>query len=131
LKVMRFYIVLLFLAFASFHVSCSNKNQKVHVVSTEVYKEIINDTSLRLIDVRTPEECEQGALPGAINIDYFDEENFYKAYDAFDRKELIYLYCRTGNRSVKTAEKLIEMGCEEIYDMEGGYVQWTKDLDKE
>lgn len=124
---MRFYIVLLFLAFASFQVSCSNKNQKVHVVSTEVYKEIINDTSLTLIDVRTPEEFEKGALPGAINIDYFDEENFYKAYDAFDRKEPIYLYCRTGNRSLKTAEKLIEMGFEEIYDMEGGYVQWTKD----
>jgi len=124
---MRFYIVLLFLAFACFQVSCSNKNQKVHVVSTEVYKEIINDTNLTLIDVRTPEEFEKGALPGAINIDYFDEENFYKSYDAFDRNEPIYLYCRTGNRSLKTAEKLIEMGFEEIYDMEGGYVQWTKD----
>src|SRR5690625_1352660 len=128
---MRFYIVILLFAVASFQVSCSNKNQKVQVVSTEMYKEFVKDNSITLVDVRTPEEFEEGALPGAVNIDYYDEENFHKAYDAFDRKEPIYLYCRTGNRSIKTAEKLMKMGFEEIYDMEGGYMQWTKDLDKE
>src|SRR5690625_1847137 len=128
---MRSYIVILVLALASFQVSCADKtkSQKLQVVSTEVYKEIIKDTSLTLIDVRTPEEYADGALPGAVNIDYYDEENFHEAYDAFDRKEPIYLYCRTGNRSIKTADKLIEMGFEEIYDMEGGYMQWTKDQD--
>jgi len=126
---MRSFIIILFVAITSFQVSCTSQNQKVHVVSTEMYKEFIKDTSLTLVDVRTPEEFAEGALPGAVNIDYYDEENFYKAYDAFDRKKPIYLYCRTGNRSIKTAEKLFEMGFKEIYDMEGGYMQWVKDLD--
>ena len=126
---MRFYTIILFLVLASFQLSCSQQKQKLQVLSTEAYKEIIKDTSLLLVDVRTPEEYEEGALPGAINIDYYDEENFHEAYDAFDRKKPIYLYCRTGNRSLKVADKLFEMGFEEIYDMKGGYMQWTKDQD--
>lgn len=131
---MRSYILIVFLVFASFQISCKEKDKSektpitsIHVVSTEVYKEVVKDSKITLIDVRTPKEFAEGALPGAVNIDYFDEENFFKAFDGYNRKEPIYLYCRTGNRSIQTAQKLAEMGFEEIYDMEGGYTQWVED----
>lgn len=101
--------------------------EKIQVVPTEVYKELVKEGNHTLIDVRTPEEFADGTLNGAVNIDFFDTDNFYETYDKYDRKEPIYLFCRTGSRSINTAYKLEEMGFEKIYDMEGGYMQWQKD----
>lgn len=131
---MRRYILIVFLAIASIQISCKEnvKSEEapiasVHVVSTEVFKEVVNDGNVTLIDVRTPKEFAEGSLPGAVNIDYYDQKNFFDAFDKYDRKEPIYIYCRTGNRSIPTAQKLVEMGFEEIYDMDGGYMQWQRD----
>lgn len=107
--------------------SCAQENEKINIVSTEVYKDIVKDANHTLIDVRTPREYEAGTLAGAENIDFFDEENFYEAFDKFDRKEPIYIFCQSGNRSLKSAYKLVEMGFEKVYDMEGGYMQWEND----
>ena len=41
-----------------------------------------------------------------------------------DKNEPIYLYCRSGKRSAKAAQILKEMGFKEIYDMEGGFLNW-------
>lgn len=124
---MKSLLLLFFIAIASLQIGCSNKREEIQVVSTEVYKEVIKDTSLALVDVRTKKEFEEGSLPGAVNIDFLDEANFYNAFEKYDREEPIYLFCRSGNRSLKAAQKLKDMGFKEIYDMEGGYLQWTKE----
>lgn len=124
---MKSLLLLFFIAIASLQIGCSNKSEETQVVSTEVYKEVIKDTSLALVDVRTKKEFEEGSLPGAVNIDFLDEANFYNAFEKYDREEPIYLFCRSGNRSLKAAQKLKDMGFKEIYDMEGGYLQWTKE----
>jgi len=35
------------------------------------------------------------------------------------------LYCRSGNRSKKSAEKLIDLGFKKIYDLKGGFIEWN------
>src|SRR5690554_5150666 len=91
---MKRYILIVFLAMASMQISCKEGGKKeeapvssVHVVSTEVYKEVIKDDNVTLIDVRTPKEFAEGSLPGAVNIDYYDQKNFFDAFDKYDRKE--------------------------------------------
>jgi rhodanese-related sulfurtransferase len=41
------------------------------------------------------------------------------AFDKLDKTQPVYIYCRSGNRSAKSAIRLQEMGFEKIYDLEG------------
>lgn len=138
---MKPYIIILSLVFFSF--SCSNKKTtlensetitkvqepSISIVSTEIYQEIVKQSDVQLVDVRTPEEYAEGSLPNAENIDFFDQENFITSFDKFDRDEPIYIYCQSGNRSGKSIPILVEMGFKKIYDLEDGYKQWVEDTE--
>jgi len=80
-----------------------------------------NDTNSGiLVDVRTPEEYEAGHIDSALNIDWYDE-NFVKQFDAIDKDETIYVYCKKGGRSAKAATLLDSLGYKKVIDLEGGY----------
>ena len=60
-----------------------------------------------IIDVRTPEEYQSAHLDKAINIEW---QNILSIKSNYDKTEKIYLYCRSGNRSQKATEILLEAG---------------------
>ena len=60
-----------------------------------------------LIDVRTQEEFKSGYLEDAINIEWQNIKNLSKE---IKKDEKIYLYCRSGNRSGKATDILINLG---------------------
>ena len=78
----------------------------------------------QLVDVRTPAEYQQGHLPQAINMDYRNEA-FAKEINNLDKSKPVYVYCLSGGRSAAAAQKLVEQGFEEVYDMQGGYLKWS------
>ncbi|HEV7351403.1 thioredoxin domain-containing protein [Telluribacter sp.] len=78
----------------------------------------------QLLDVRTPAEYTQGHLPQAINMD-FRNEAFAKEINNLDKTKPIYVYCLSGGRSAAAAQKLVEQGFKEVYDMQGGYLKWS------
>ncbi len=143
---MKFYRLFLIIALLSFSFGCTNKKQEVeieeveiigeennttiHIVTTEFYKEILEQDSIQLVDVRTPKEYANGTLPGAVNMDFLDEKKFRKSLDKLNREEPIYIFCQSGNRSGKSQLILKEMGFKEIYDMKGGYSQWVLEQEK-
>jgi phage shock protein E len=57
-----------------------------------------------LVDVRTPEEYQEGSVRGAINIPLDSIKNHF---DEFKQHSQIILFCRTGNRS-GTAKRILE-----------------------
>lgn len=57
-----------------------------------------------LVDVRTPEEFEQGSVPGAVNIPLNTIKN---RLDEFVGKKGILVFCRSGNRS-RQAKGILE-----------------------
>ena len=69
-----------------------------------------------LIDVRTPEEFKSGYLEDAINIEWQDIKNLNKEIKQDDK---IYLYCRSGNRSGKAADILINLGYKNVKNIGG------------
>ena len=117
--------LVLILAFFStlFGVSCQ-PNETVTVLNPEQYKDAIMKEEIQLVDVRTPEEYQAGYIKDAVNIDFYEQEKFREAFEEFDKNKPIYLYCRSGGRSHKAANMLVEMGFKEIYDLEGGYLNW-------
>lgn len=123
-------LVLIFgLVIASLSVSCQETNQSkdIQVISPqEVRDAVYDDNSHQLIDVRTVDEFKEGHLKNAQNICVTDgdfEENVAK----LDKDQPVYLYCRSGKRSAKAAEILKDLGFKEIYDMDGGILNWKSE----
>ena len=78
-----------------------------------------------LLDVRTPDEFISGYIKNAINLDFYSE-TFQNDILSIDKNLPIVLYCRTNNRSTKTANILKENGFKEISVLEGGITDWVK-----
>ncbi|WP_438961616.1 rhodanese-like domain-containing protein [Nonlabens sp.] len=80
---------------------------------------------VQLVDVRTPNEYASGHIKNAINIDFFNQTAFVKAFEKLDKEKPVYIYCKSGNRSNKAAQKLDSLGFKNIYDLRGGYMNWN------
>lgn len=76
-----------------------------------------------LLDVRTPEEFEEGHLVNAININWFDD-NFTEQVAVLEKEKTIYVYCQKGGRSAEARAVLDSLGFKAI-DLTGGYGAWT------
>ena len=70
-------------------------------------------------------EFSQGHIQGSVNVDFKEENDFQNYFENLDKSETIFLYCRSGNRSRKSAEKLIDLGFNKIYDLDGGFIEWN------
>ncbi|HER40444.1 MAG TPA: rhodanese-like domain-containing protein [Salinimicrobium catena] len=98
--------------------------EEISVIPADEYKKEIKKKDIQLVDVRTPEEFKEGHIKGAKNIDFFSED-FITQFEALDKNEPVYIYCRSGNRSAKASKKLSEAGFKKIIDLQGGYKAWT------
>jgi rhodanese-related sulfurtransferase len=78
----------------------------------------------QLLDVRTPEEVAEGALEGAQNINFYDTD-FKDKLSKLDKNKPVFVYCRSGGRSGKCAQMCKDMGFKEIYDMKGGWQNYS------
>lgn len=103
-----------------------NEQEKsaIHVVKPTEFKEkSINQV---IIDIRTPQEFSQGHIEGAININYYDQ-SFMEQIGKYDKSKPIFLYCRSGNRTSSAAAKIAKVGFEEVYDLQGGIMSWSRE----
>lgn len=94
------------------------------VVKKEVFKEIIGLGKVQLVDVRTPEEFLAGHIDKAKNIN-FNDPNFKQTIaSSLNKNKPVAIYCRSGRRSAAALIILKEMGFKDIYDLEGGFLNW-------
>ncbi|MES2240068.1 MAG: rhodanese-like domain-containing protein [Bacteroidota bacterium] len=117
---------LLYLAVVFTIISC-NAQTSTNVKTVEVAafaKEIKSTQKPQILDVRTPSEYAEGHIENAANIDW-QGENFVKDAEKLDKNKAVYVYCRSGKRSLKASEKLSELGFKKIYNLDGGYLKWS------
>ena len=74
-----------------------------------------------VLDVREPEEYEQGHMPGAINLPQAD---LASRLDEFPRHRPLTLICRSGARSLRAAQFLRQVGFEQVTNVQGGTLAW-------
>ena len=93
-------------------------------ISVEQAKELIEtNPSLVILDVRTEAEFNGEHIERAINIPL---DELQQRLGELDPNDKILVYCRTGNRSTKAAEILVENGVSGFYHMRGGIVAWKQ-----
>lgn len=84
---------------------------------------ILMSQEFTLVDVRSPEEFTQGALPNAINISV-NSIDFPFEISRLDKNQPVLIYCRSGGRSARAAIAMKALGFSKIYELEGGYLAW-------
>jgi rhodanese-related sulfurtransferase len=82
--------------------------------------------NLVVLDVRTPAEYQEGHLPDAALIDFY-EADFAEQLAELDRDAPYLLYCRSGNRSGQARALMEQLGFTNVADVDGGILAWAAD----
>ena len=85
----------------------------------------VADPNFVILDTRTPEEFDTEHIKGAVNIDFY-ADSFRDDMDALDKEKTYLIYCRSGNRSGMSFKMMKKLGFQDVYNMEGGIVDWSK-----
>src|SRR5262245_7107805 len=94
----------------------------VNSVTTEAAAERIA-SGYTVLDVREPDEYQEGAIPGAIHIPRGHLESQVENR-LTDKTRPVLVYCASGVRSVFAANTLQELGYETVAEMAGGFNRW-------
>ena len=82
------------------------------------------NSGVRVLDIRTPEEFGEGHIDGAINIDYL-ADGFDEGIAKLDKTTPYVVHCASGGRSGKSISKFEASGFEKIYHLKAGFSGWA------
>ena len=115
------------MAFVFLIIACKEQSQNIVDIRVSDLQTVLSTHSeIQLVDVRTPEECNKGMINKAMNIDVTSDDFEEKALKLLKVDTPVYLYCRSGGRSIIAADMLTEKGFK-VYNLEGGYLNWKKE----
>ena len=93
--------------------------------ASELIQQNEGNPDFQIIDVRTPEEFNDGHIENAILIDFYSED-FKDEIAQLDREKTYFVYCRSGNRSGQAIDILSELGFQEVYHLSAGIREWVE-----
>lgn len=98
------------------------------VISVEEMNKRSNDSSLIILDVRTPEELKGslGKIEGVINIPLQQLKDRLHELQQYKNKEIAVI-CRSGNRS-NTAAKILNENGFNAYNVTGGMIEYRRKI---
>jgi phage shock protein E len=102
---------------------CSSSNEVTKKVDPVEFSEVIAQPGVIILDVRTPEEFNAGHIANAININIADSD-FSSEVSKLDKNATFAVYCRSANRSAVATNEMAELGFTDMYDMQGGIIDW-------
>lgn len=108
---------------ASFRDLLSQAKGQITEISTDDAQKRIDTGNVLVLDVREPDEFEQGALPNVLHIPRGHLEAQIESR-ATDRDQEIVVYCAGGVRSAFAAKTLQELGYTNVLSMAGGFGKW-------
>ncbi|WP_121965733.1 rhodanese-like domain-containing protein [Myroides sp. N17-2] len=118
-------LILLFIVMLSVSFTGYSQDKVNHLLNNSSFKQVIEQTEVQLIDVRTPKEFSEGTIEYAKNIDFLGD-NFLEQTKDLSKDKPLYIFCKSGKRSEKARNLLLENGFKEVYELEGGYTKWKE-----
>ena len=104
--------------------ACGGSGGKVTNLNVSEFATKISDSSVTLVDVRTPGEFMSGHITGATNID-FESGTFEADIQKLDKSKIYAVYCRSGNRSGQATALMVKDGFKDVFNLNGGVIDWT------
>lgn len=102
--------------------ACGGNSYKT-ITENEANELISNDAII--IDVRSSQEYDTGHIEDSINIPV---ENISTV--DYDKDKVIIVYCASGVRSASAAKTLIDLGYTNVYNLDGGLINWGATLEQ-
>ena len=100
-------------------------NNEIKSISYNDLVKLQKSEDIQLIDVRKIKEYKSGHIKGAINYDFF-KSTFISSIDSLDKSKTTVVYCKSGNRSYKSAHILKSLGFTDVYDFNEGINSWNE-----
>lgn len=97
----------------------------VNHLSTEEYKKLIENKAVWNLDVRESYEFNEGYIKGAKLVPSTRFDEFFEELK-IKKSDKIALYCRSGSRSAFIAQKLIDKGYKNVFNLELGFIDWQR-----
>jgi rhodanese-related sulfurtransferase len=94
-----------------------------NVTPDEAEKLLKDKPGVLVLDVRTADEFKAGHIPGAVNVDFFDD-SFAKKVAALDAATPIIVHCAAGGRSSQSLPFLKDKVA--VYHLKDGFKAWEK-----
>ena len=108
---------------ASFRELLADAKSKIKEVDTQTAAAKIDANQTVVLDVREPDEFEQGALLGVVHIPRGHLEAQIET-KIVDKTAPVIVYCAGGVRSAFAAKTLQELGYTDVLSMAGGFGKW-------
>lgn len=96
------------------------------ITAKELANKLNAGENVDIIDVREDEEVAQGKIPGARHIPLGELPD---RLEDIDKDKHHYMVCRSGGRSGKACDFLMEQGYS-VTNMTGGMLSWEDDVEK-
>lgn len=102
---------------------CASTNEAIKKVDPVEFSEVIAQTGVIILDVRTPEEFNAGHIANSININIAGPD-FASEVSKLDKNATVAVYCRSANRSAVATKEMADLGFTDMYDLQGGIIDW-------
>ena len=96
------------------------------ITPEELKAKIDNGDDFDLIDVREPHEYAIAKIPGSKLVPL---GTVAARVDDFDRNREIVVHCKSGMRSAKAQQTLLDAGFTNVRNLTGGILRWSDDVD--
>lgn len=96
-----------------------------NVTEKEWNELIAADEDAVIIDARTHKEWLEGVLEDAVLMDVLQPMKFEQDAEKLDKNKNYYVYCRSGQRSIKASTMIEQAGIDKTYNLIGGMNGWT------
>lgn len=94
------------------------------------YEGLKASSNSEIIDVRTPDEFDDGYIEGARLLNIQDSSKFMAELEKLEKDKDYFVYCRSGRRSEMACQIMENAGIENAYNLQGGILDWTGNLKK-
>lgn len=98
--------------------------KKYTQIDLQQFDEMRKKPNTIVLDVRTPAEARDKAVPGSKLINIMSSD-FRKKLEQLDKSKTYLVYCRSGNRSGKACKIMSQLGFESLYNLKTGIMGWT------
>lgn len=104
--------------------------QHVENLTVEQVAAELDQGNALLVDLREPNELEQGVIPGAVSaprgmLEFWADPTSPYHRSEFDPGRRIILHCASGGRSALAADTLQQMGYSNVAHLDGGFKAWV------
>jgi rhodanese-related sulfurtransferase len=107
-----------------FLTGCGSSSESVTNQGVTEFAKTVSDSSVVVLDVRTPAEFMSGHLANAINIDV-EGMQFNSDVSKLDKSKTYAVYCRSGRRSAIATDEMSKLGFKTLFNLEGGTGAWS------